>query len=75
MRFLKNSQKKIDSGLNRLNTKQFMHLGKIMSPVFGGLISTVLSVINSGPNNYYGIDKSPGCTGSGMYMYNILTRV
>ena len=39
-----------------------------MSPVFGGLISTVLSVINSGPNNYYGIDRSPGCTGFGMYM-------
>ena len=36
-------------------------------PVWKGLISIVLSVINSGPNNYYGIDKIPVCTGSGMY--------
>ena len=41
-----------------------MHLGKIISPILGvdrfqfreGLISIVVSVINSGPNNYYGID-------------------
>ena len=36
-------------------------------PVWRGLISIVLSVINSGPNNYYGIDRIPVCTGSGMY--------
>ena len=30
-------------------------------------LSIVLSVINSGPNNYYGIDRIPVCTGSGMY--------
>ena len=35
-------------------------------PVWRGLISVVSSVINSGPNNYYGIDI-PVCTGSGMY--------
>ena len=29
------SKKKIDSGLNRLNTIQFMHFGTIMSPVLG----------------------------------------
>ena len=29
------------------------------------LISIVL--FNSGPNNYYGIDRIPVCTGSGMY--------
>ena len=36
-------------------------------PVWRGLISIVLSVINSGPNNYYGINRIPVCTGSGMY--------
>ena len=36
-------------------------------PVLRGLISIVLSVINSGPNIYYGIDRIPICTGSGMY--------
>ena len=36
-------------------------------PVWRGLIGIVLSVINSGPNNYYGIDRTPVCTGSGMY--------
>ena len=36
-------------------------------PVWRGLISIVLSVINSGPNNYYGIDRIPVRTGSGMY--------
>ena len=36
-------------------------------PVWRGLISIVLSVINSGPNNYYGIDGIPVCTGSSMY--------
>ena len=36
-------------------------------PVWRGLISIVLSVINSGPNNYYGIDRVPVWTGSGMY--------
>ena len=36
-------------------------------PVWRGLISIVLSVINSGPNNYYSIDRIPVCTGSGMY--------
>ena len=38
-------------------------------PVWRGLISIVLSVINSGPNNYYGVDRIPVCrpTGSGMY--------
>ena len=28
-------------------------------PVQNGLISIVLSVINSGPNHYYGIDRIP----------------
>ena len=36
-------------------------------PVWRGLISIVLSVINSGPNNYYGIDRIPVWTGSGMH--------
>ena len=36
-------------------------------PVRKGLISIVSNVINSGPNNYYGIDRIPVCTGSGMY--------
>ena len=40
-------------------------------PVWRGLISIVLSVINSGPNNYYviqpAIDRIPVCTGSGMH--------
>ena len=36
-------------------------------PVWGGLIIIVLGVNNSGPNNYYGIDRIPVCTGSGMY--------
>ena len=35
--------------------------------VWRGLISIVLSVINSGLNNYYGIDRIPVCRGSGMY--------
>ena len=29
----------------------------------------MLSVINSGPNNYYGIDRIPVCTGSVLCMY------
>ena len=45
-----------------------------MSAVFGvdrlrfgeGLISIVLSVIKSRPNNYYGIDRIPVCTEPGM---------
>ena len=41
-------------------------------PVWRGLISIVLSVINSGPNNYYGIDRfrfvqGPVCTGCTVY--------
>ena len=28
-------------------------------PVWRGLISIVLSVINSGPNKYYGLDRIP----------------
>ena len=36
-------------------------------PVWRGLFSIVLSVINSRPNNYYGIDRIPVCTWSGMY--------
>ena len=32
-------------------------------PVWRGLFSIVLKVINSGPNNYYGIDRIPVCTG------------
>ena len=36
-------------------------------PVWRGLISIVSSVFYSGPNNYYGIDRIPVCTGSGMY--------
>ena len=49
-----------------------MHLGKIIIrskqvPVWRGLISIVLSVINSGPSNHYGIDRIPVCAGSGMY--------
>ena len=41
-------------------------------PVWKVLISFVLSVINSGPNNYYGIGRIPVCTESGMYrMYCI----
>ena len=41
-------------------------------PVWRGLISIVLSVINSGPNNYYGIDRIPVYTGSGMYSLHCL---
>ena len=36
-------------------------------PVWRGSISIVLSVINSRPDNYYGIERIPVCTGSGMY--------
>ena len=36
-------------------------------PDWRGLISIVFSVINSGLNNYYGIERIPVCTGSGMY--------
>ena len=36
-------------------------------PVWKGLISIVLSIINSRPNNYDSIDRIPVCTGSGMY--------
>ena len=36
-------------------------------PVWRGLINIVLSVINSVPNIYYGIDRIPVCTGSGMH--------
>ena len=36
-------------------------------PVWRGLISIVLSVINSEPNISYGIDRIPVWTGSGVY--------
>ena len=36
-------------------------------PVWRGLISIVLSVIDSGPNNYYGIDRIPVWMGSGIH--------
>ena len=42
--------------------------------VWRGSISIVLSVINSGPNNYYGIDKIPVCTGSSMYRLHCICR-
>ena len=44
-------------------------------PVWRGLINIVVSVINSGPNNYYGIDRIPVCPGSvctGCTVYHIL---
>ena len=44
-------------------------------PVLRGLISIVLSVINSGPNNYYGIDRIPVCTGSGMYRLHCTSMI
>ena len=42
-------------------------------PVWKGLISIVLRVINSGPNKYYGLDRIPVCTGSGMYRLHCIT--
>ena len=45
-------------------------------PVWRGLISIVLSVINhvnSGPNKYYGIDRIPVCTGSGVYRLHCIS--
>ena len=44
-------------------------------PVWRGLISIVLGVINSGPNNYYGMDRIPVCTGSGMYRLHCSSKV
>ena len=43
-------------------------------PVWRRLISIILSEINSGPNNYYGIDSIPVCTGSGMYRLHCIYR-
>ena len=43
-------------------------------PVWRGLMSIVLSVINSRLNNYYGIDRIPVCTGSGMYRLHCILR-
>ena len=34
-------------------------IGSRQAPVWKGLISIVLNVINSGPYNYYGIDRIP----------------
>ena len=42
-------------------------------PVWRGLISIVLSVIISVPNNYYGIDRIPVCTGTGMNRLHCIT--
>ena len=42
-------------------------------PVWRELISIVLSAINSGPKNYYGIDRIPVCTGSGMYSLHCIS--
>ena len=42
--------------------------------VWRGLISIVLSVINSESNNYYGIDRIPVCTGSGMYRLHCISN-
>ena len=43
-------------------------------PVWSGLISIVLREINSGPNNYYGTDRIPVCTGSGMYKLHCIVK-
>ena len=43
--------------------------------VWRGSISIVLSVINSRPNNYYGIDRIPVCTESGMYRLHCICIV
>ena len=42
-------------------------------PVWRGLFSIVLSVIISGLNYYYGIDRIPVCTGSGMYRLHCIS--
>ena len=49
-------------------------IGSRLVPVLRGLISIVLSVINSEPNNYYGIDRITVCTGSGMYRLHCITK-
>ena len=42
-------------------------IGSRHVPVWRGLISIVLSVIHSEPNNYYGIKRIPVCTGCTVY--------
>ena len=49
-------------------------IGSRLVPVLRGLISIVLSVINSEPNNYYGIDRITVCTGSGMYRLHCIKK-
>ena len=81
MRFLKKSESKLipvstgeiqyACGENNKSGIPSRHV-----PVWRGLISIVLSVIHSGPKNYYGIDRMPVCTGSGMYrLHCILLNV
>ena len=43
--------------------------------VWRGLISTVSSVINTGPNNHYSIDGIPVCTGSGMHRLHCMPHI
>ena len=43
-------------------------------PVWRALFSIALSVINSGPNYYYGKDRIPVCTGSAMYRLHCNTN-
>ena len=73
MRFLNNYKNRFRFGQVKYNTI-YAFEGNNESgirsrevPVWRGLISIVLSVINLGPNNYYDIDRIPVCTGSGMY--------
>ena len=81
MRFFKNSENKLIQvstgeiqyacGENNESGVRSRHV-----PVWRGLISIILSVIHSGPNHYYGIDRIPVCTGSGMYrLHCILLNV
>ena len=42
-------------------------------PVWRGVISIALSVMNSGPNIYYDIDRILVCIGSGMYRLHCTT--
>ena len=44
-------------------------------PAWRGLICIVLSVINSGPNNHYGIGRIPVCTESGMYRMHCIKLI
>ena len=80
MRILEMSEKQIRLGQMKYNTiyafveNNESGIRRRQAPVWRWVISIVLSVIYSGTNNYYGIDRIPVCKRSGMYRLHCIKK-